>query len=261
MDAGGVISALQAVVDFGMVIYEGPIDAIIGVFLPPPPGTMTVCSNEVTIPAAAMNYDGIDGQYPQQPLGGSTPTQEALRTVVGIMPDAMTVQADPNLGEQIIIIATDGAPNEFCGGDPDAQATVVSLTNEAAAKGIKVFVVSLAGGDQALQTHLEQVAAAGGTGHPPFTPMSKDTLVEALRGILGEAISCEIVLNGSVASGSECMGFVAMNGNDLGCNSPDGWRLKDQNTIELVGAACDDLKQLPSATVNAGFPCGVFTPE
>ena len=143
----------------------------------------------------------------------------------------------------------------------DAQAEVVSLTGMAAAKGIQVFVVSLAGNDGALQQHLEQVASTAGTGHPPFTPMSKDQLVETLRMILGEAISCDIVLNGSVSAGAECMGFVEMNMRDLPCNDADGWRLKDASTIELVGQACEDLKQLPAAVVNAGFPCGVFTPD
>jgi Mg-chelatase subunit ChlD len=274
MDPGGVVPTLELAIDFGITIYDGPASAvasgILNAIFPPAPGTppppMGACFRLVELAPTVMNWMPIWNVYPNAPLGGSTPTQNAMKAVVEKMPDLATVQADPNIGDQVIVLATDGAPNEFCGGNVDAQAEVVSLTTMAAAKGIKVFVISLAGNDAALQTHLETVAAAGGTMKPPFTPMDQASLTASLQSILGDTISCEIVLNGTVTAGSECRGSVQLayagaGTETLDCNGADGWKLKDGHTIELVGKACDNLRNSPMAMVNAGFPCGVFTVE
>jgi hypothetical protein len=248
------------VIDFGLAIYDGP-DPVGNIFAGLMGQMIPNCAHVTDVPPAPMNYLAINAMYWSGPQGGSTPTQTALAQVVAKMPDAATVQADPNIGEQYIVLATDGAPNEFCGGPMDAAAEVLKQTMAAVAKGIEVFVISLAGGDAQLQAHLEQVAAAGGSGHPPFTPMNRDELTGTLRTILGEAISCDIVLNGMVKPGSECLGFVAVNGMDRVCNDADGWVLRDPSTISLQGAACEEAKNAPMSTIEAGFPCDVFVPE
>jgi hypothetical protein len=36
------------------------------------------------------------------------------------------------------------------------------------------------------------------------------------------------------------------------------WELVDQNTIRLLGAACDTLMNSADPTVSANFPCGAI---
>jgi hypothetical protein len=138
---------------------------------------------------------------------------------------------------------------------------VLTATQKIADTGTKTFVISLAGDDAELQAHLEEVANVGGTGKPPFTPMSKDELVQTFQEIIGGAVGCEIRLNGKVTAGEECSGYVGVNGQALPCNDPNGWRLKNEQTIELTGTACDSFRTNSAAQLRADFPCDVFYPE
>jgi hypothetical protein len=99
-----------------------------------------------------------------------------------------------------------------------------------------------------------------------YTPESPEELVTQLAALVGGAVGCDITLNGTVRAGQECSGEVTMNGVELPCceggmcpgTPPTGWRLKDESTIELVGNTCLDFLTATSATLTAGFPCGVF---
>ncbi|MDH5674351.1 MAG: VWA domain-containing protein [Myxococcales bacterium] len=273
MDPDGLIPTLEGVVEFGMVIYDGPLDPLAAVgagldaIIPglgaviPTAGAME-CPRLVTADAALNNFATIDSLYPQMPLGGSTPTHKALQWANDNLADEMAVQLDTELGPQYVILATDGAPNDFCDGGAggDASPQVIEAANVGAAKGVKMFVISLAS-DASLQAHLDQVAQIGNTGQPPFTPSSKDDLVNVLTEIVGGAVGCDVALNGEIQAGQECSGFVEVNGVPLGCNDPNGWQLKNERTIELVGSACQDFQANVDAMLYADFPCGVFAPE
>ena len=48
--------------------------------------------------------------------------------------------------------------------------------------------------------------------------------------------------------------------NDMLANPADGWLLKDESTIELIGPTCTNF--LSATTFAArGLPCDVFVPE
>ena len=79
--------------------------------------------------------------------------------------------------------------------------------------------------------------------------------------IIGGAVGCQVFLNGEVTPGMECLGYVEVNGMDVPCNDPNGWKLIDERTIELQGAACENFIASPEVTLRAGFPCGVFRPD
>jgi hypothetical protein len=132
---------------------------------------------------------------------------------------------------------------------------VVAAVKQLADMAIKTYVVSLAGDDQNLTTHLNDVAAAGGTGLKPFIPASKDALVQAFKDIIGPATACDVVLHGAVKPGIECMGTIKINGTALPCNDPNGWALKDPSTVSIQGTACDTYKADLSAILEADFPC------
>ena len=73
---------------------------------------------------------------------------------------------------------------------------MITAVDRAAAVNIKTFVVSLAGGDVALQTHLDEVARHGNPADPAahtFTPANPEELVTALGTVLGNALGCNVL--------------------------------------------------------------------
>jgi hypothetical protein len=256
MDPGGIVDSLQAVVKFGMVIYAGSQDQM-------------QCVSLVTVDPALNNFATLDAMYPQTPLGNGTPTDKAIEHVVMNLPVLNQQQLDQKVDPIYVVLATDGAPNALCGngggggvgmgasgGDPMVMQRVIDVVTSGTTMGMQMFVISLAGQDMVLKTHLEQVAAATSSKLPPFVPASRADLINNFQSIVGGA-TCQVSLNGMVASGKECSGTVKLNGMDLMCNSDNGWRMPDDHTVQLTGTACDTLLSMQSL-VTATFPCGVF---
>lgn len=275
--ANGLVKRLETAVEFGMTLYDGSINALLGVLgnsssENPSCATMYLlpkavgdCPQLIEVPPAINNFMAIDMAFPQVELGGSTPTDKAMTHVMDQMTMAAMAEPDPMNHPRYVILATDGEPNDICamgvGGDGSVnKMNVITQVERGVMAGVKTYVISLAGDSMKLQMHLDQVAAAGGTGTMAFSPMTKDDLVSTLGMIIGGAIGCQVFLNGEVMAGMECKGFVDFNGTFLKCNDPDGWHLLDSKTIELQGKACQDFMSSPDATLKAGFPCGVFRP-
>lgn len=310
MDPTGVVPALETAVRFGLVIYNGPAENLIGPIIGaagsggscnapeninplclcftgnepfccqpqcggmssmapamPAPTGAAQCENLVVVDPQLSNQAAIAAAYPMQELGGSTPTHRALERIVGTLPVVDRSLPDDMSGPTYVLLATDGAPNEIClgaSGDMpslqlDASASVLEVTRDGVQMGMRMFVVSLAGDDARLRQHLEEVAAIGSPGQPPFEPAGKDELVETLRGIIGGA-TCQIALNGTIEADEACTGTVTYNGEVLACNDPNGWRLVDDHTLQLTGTACETFVGTRSV-VHARFPCGVFVPQ
>lgn len=261
MDPGGIVDSLQAVVRFGMVIYSGGGIGGRG-------GTTAggACPTLVTIQPALNNFAAIDAMYPQQPLGAGTPTDKALDNVVMNLPVLNQAMLDKRVDPIYVVLATDGAPNDLCSGggagnvgqegDPVVMQRVIDVVTRGTMMGMQMFVISLAGDDMALQTHLQNVANATSSKMPPFKPSTKADLINNFQSIVGGA-TCQVTLNGTVAAGQECTGKVVLNGMMLPCNSDNGWRMPDDHTVQLTGTACDTLLGTQSL-VSATFPCGVF---
>jgi hypothetical protein len=257
MDKGGIVDSLQAVAEFGMVIYSGGAE------------DPAQCTKLVTVQPALNNFAMLDAAYPQMPLGMGTPTDKALDHVVTSLPVQNSAMLDTRGKPVYVVLATDGAPNDSCGGggilgggrdrDTAVQQRVIDVVTRGTMAGMQMYVISLAGDDTALQQHLELVAKATASQTPPFVPSTKDELVNNFRKIVGSA-SCQIDLHGKVVKGQECAGKVQLNGADLACDSDNGWKLLDTDTFELTGMACTGFTSVAS-TVFASFPCEVFTPE
>ncbi|HMI93926.1 MAG TPA: hypothetical protein VK509_21275 [Polyangiales bacterium] len=290
----GVIFRTQQTVNYGLMIYDGTIDPFLALTAvggsPPEPcagmyleaKAMGMCPGLVQVPVALNNAMAIDTMFPATELGGSTPTDRAMNMAVDQMIGMRSNDPDGKPHPQYIILATDGQPNDICmggvGGDGAAQkAGVIAAVDRAAMNNIITFVISLAGGDQGLQTHLDEVAKHGQPLNPmaiTFAPDSPMGLVDTLTAIVGGAVGCEIALQGKVLVGSECRGKVKINGAELPCCTADatgamkcngmpadpanGWVLKDTSTIELVGTTCQEFLANPQALLTAGFPCDVI---
>jgi hypothetical protein len=87
---------------------------------------------------------------------------------------------------------------------------------------------------------------------------SPEALRDEITRLSAELISCNVQLNGNVAEGTECWGSVQVDGAELPCNSPDGWRMSSRSSIEITGSACAELKEKPTATIKAEFACDTF---
>jgi len=204
----GLIYKLQSQASFGLYLYDGSLDPSLlqqggaAASSCTSPGTRTRlnatgCEQIVEVKPAAQNAAAIDMRYPAQELGGSTPTDRAMKYAV----DALLKERGPSysmdFNPQFIILATDGAPNDICtggtGGDGTAQQmNVIAAADRAAQMGIKTFVISLAS-DPALQAHLDLVAKHGNVSDPSahtFSPTSSDELVTTLTTVLRGALNC-----------------------------------------------------------------------
>jgi hypothetical protein len=73
-------------------------------------------------------------------------------------------------------------------------------------------------------------------------------------------VGCDLALNGRVQTGLECQGRVTLNGDELGCNDPNGWTLIDDRHIRLQGDACDQFMSSGSVNLEADFECSIFAP-
>jgi hypothetical protein len=262
----GVVKSLETDVEWGVVLYDGPLPG--GFALPTmlPDGGLkelppaTTCPRVVVSEPKKNAFADISMVVGADPLGGSTPTDKALNVVVSHLDDMTGQVLDARIYPTIVVLATDGEPNDLCtdmgfGAGTDVRPQVISAVTQLASMDVKTYVISLAGEDMNLTAHLNDVAAAGGTGMPPFFPTTKDALVQVFKDIIGQPTACDVVLNGSVKPGIECMGTIKINGMPLTCNDPNGWALKDPSTVSIQGSACEQYKKDLNAVLEADFPC------
>ena len=297
----GLIKRLDSSVWFGATLYDGTIDPFLALSSGGSLGMTSACelqhldqksSGECpglteVMPPKLNNAMAIDAAYPQAELGGSTPTDKAMKHVM----DALIATRQPQAPDQqaqnpvYVILATDGAPNDICvngvGGDGSVQRQgVISAVDAGAAAGITTWVISLAGNDAALQSHLDEVAKHGDPTNSmahTFNPTNPDDLIMTLAQLLGGAVGCHIMLSGKVTVGQECQGNVDQNGVRLPCcqrssaggwtcdgmpaATPDGWHLTDPSSIELLGDSCSKFLLGSDTLLHASFPCSVFLPS
>lgn len=267
----GIVKSLEKDVQWGVVLYDGPAPGgVSSVMLPdggvknfPPAET---CPRVAVVEPKKEAFTDISMVVGIDPLSGSTPTDKALEVVVNHLPDMSGQVLDARVYPTIVVLATDGEPNDFCNVDAilgiplggDVRPKVIAAVKQMESMNVKTYVISLAGEDQNLTAHLNQVAAAGGTKMPPFFPTTKDQLVQAFKDIIGPETACDVVLNGSVKPGIECMGKIKINGIELPCNDPNGWALKTPSTVTIQGTACDKYKMDLTAVLEADFPCEVI---
>jgi hypothetical protein len=232
-----------------LYVYDG------GLSLPGVPGPQ--CPRTVIAEPTLNNAAAMAGSYPMQETGASAPTHYALLDIESRIDAA---GPDPS-GPTFIVLATDGMPNlcDFHDGlpsTPDTELEAVQTVQQLSAAGTRLFVISLADDDPALQRHLRDVAAAGGSGTAPFTPKSRDELAAALTQIIGATASCDVRLQGRIEPGRDCSGNVTLDGNTLSCNDDNGYRIKpDRQSLELLGDACKALQSAQTAQLKVSFPC------
>ena len=282
LSESGIVQRLDAVVEFGMSIYQTGGQG------------MNSCP-ALTGPAPAIdNFEAINAAWLERP-DGATPTAEAMEAVVASMSGTVN-QPDEAYAPQIIILATDGAPNGCAGGldwalwvgctfinpmDPacaglnmmlenDGYVRTLQAARDAQAKGIRVYVLDLSEGG-INQAELQKVANVGvgleENATPPaplYVPSDPAALATALETIIGGAATCSLALEGEITNLDRACGpssMVKLNGEPVACGDANGWRIVDSTHIELVGEACSRWLSSTDAILDARFACDLVVVE
>jgi hypothetical protein len=272
--ASGVITKLETVVKFGMAIYSN--------------NDPNACPTMTDVKADLNNLMALSAAYPMQELGGGTPTGEALQKVIDGLP-SFNNGPDQTGRPPIIILATDGEPNgcssaaacnwaadwASCLGNilnqvanaPATYDTTLAAVRAAKDKAIPVWVISLADGLNSIPD-LQKTANIGAglddnamPGATIYSPQSPDDLTMTLSKLIGQAVTCDVELAGTLTVNRACEGTVTMNGEKIGCNDAQGWKATDANHIQLQGSSCDRFKSDPTVILDARFPCDVVVPQ
>lgn len=232
----GVVKVLEAKAYFGATIFPGV--AACNQF----DQTATRVLNGATAIKTLLDANGPNG---------STPTGEAMTKAIASFTGA---GAPPAGSPPVIVLATDGDPNS-CDGNSNGQADSIAAATAAHAAGIDVFVLGMNLGTDQL-ARLQQVADAGAgmAGATVYRGDNPAQLKAAFDTIISGVVSCQLTISGNINVATASSGTVRLNGRTLMHGTE--WRALDMNTIELIGAACTELKST-TGSVTASFPCGV----
>jgi hypothetical protein len=238
----GVVKTLESEVRFGLALYTSTGGSAGG-----------VCPILTQVPIALDNFAAIDAVFAPAVPRQDTPTGESIDAVT-----AELTALPPPMGPRIIVLATDGLPDSCA--DPNALATAQSVASAQAAwtAGFPLYVISV--GDDVQGGHFQDMANAGAglpiggaTNAPYYRALQPSDLVTAFQEIIGGVRSCVFTLDGAVDPALAGGGHVVLDGNELTFGSD--WRLNDQSTLEVLGAACDALLAGGDHELKASFTC------
>lgn len=240
------------------------------------------------VPVAKNNYPAIESAYNdiERPMfKGETPTSFALAEVTDLLTERTDVpDSTEPIGPKYIVLVTDGEP-DFCD-DPNVTCSrdaVVAAVQQAFARDIRTFIFSIGG--EVERAHLGDVANAGlglpvedhqmavmyqcpqrsatysdtNGSAPFFEPDVNDqqALVDALTGAIAGVRSCTFDLQGKVQIDLAMadQGVVTIDGEPVPYGTPDGFRMNSPTQLELLGAACMNLKKPETLRISIDFPC------
>ena len=199
------------------------------------------------------------GVYPRNyPGGGDTPTGDSLDEIVSLLGS----NPPPADGPTVFVLATDGEPDTCEQPNPDqGQAEAIAAAQAAYSAGYSTYILGV--GDGVGATHLNRMANVGvgrapndSNQAPAYTANTVAELEAAFDEIVGNQLTCDVALNANIVPSRLCDGTVTMDGNVLTCMTD--YRLKPgtNDTIELLGTACDTWKAT-GQVLSAEFDCGV----
>jgi|GEM_PF-4233259 len=254
---GGIIGEFQASVRFGAALPGSKIDD-------------PMCGQVPAVAPALNNLAAIEAQYPEI-------IDKSLSSVIYYGFKYILQQLPEKSDGPVAIVlslAQDG--DHLCVGDWLSNAMfaetefhtgtrlVDGVVEQLAAKGVTIYGFEsggfgmVSGGATPTNQRLERIDQLAGTGRGPIPIDTPEILRDQLASISAELISCNVQLNGKVTQGQECSGTVSVDGKELPCNDPNGWRMASESTLEITGTACADLKMKPMADIHAAFACDAF---
>jgi len=246
--ARGVVTQLEASVYFGATLFTA---------------FRSACPSLQSTPRAKTNRTAIatmiaanPPRLRSDPDPGYTPTPLAIDAVVA----DFAAHPAPAGSPPVIVLATDGQPNE-CTTTSPREAESVAAARNAFNHGIRLYILAVSFDDVAARAHVQAMANAGQgvqPGHPNATPYyatNPDQLAAAFQAIIGGVVSCDLKLSGQVDLDAGPYGKLVVN--DVNLIYGTDWTLDDDGiTIHVLGNACTMLKGSPNPRVNGTFPCG-----
>jgi hypothetical protein len=232
----GVVKTLQAQVYFGAALFTDDAP----------------CPTLYKQPRMLNNFTGIQTLIDSQGPGGATPTPPSIDQIVA----DFGANPPPMGSPPVIVLATDGLPNS-CNGNTDTQPESVVAAKAAYAKGIRLFILGIAGVNNSFLQNMANAGQGIAPGQPNamyYTANSPAALAMAFQAIIGGVLSCDLMISGTVDPATAGSGTVTLNGKVLVYGTD--WTVVNGTTIHLLGQACTDLKASATPMVDASFPCG-----
>jgi hypothetical protein len=245
-----VITATDAAVSWGLKFF--------------PEGEGSECSaTSVTdmVPAPIMpgNAATVNGLITTtMALGNGTPTGDAIKKATAYLQGR-------NVGNQFIVLATDGQPSCPSGSDAALQYAVDAIT-AAKAAGFPTYVIGVVDpvADKSTPPRLNAMAEAGGTsrtdnpiGDKFYQAYSQDELTNALKAVTGQVASCVFEFEKKPPDESNIA--VKINGQRVAqdMTKAQGWDYVDGQymALELHGDACQEVKDATENKVDIIFGC------
>jgi von Willebrand factor type A domain-containing protein len=210
----------------------------------------------VLVPSGPGNYLNLSTAIKAQtPDGNGTPTTIALQKAVSYL--KTVTSSNP----KYLVLATDGEPNCQDGLTPAKtdEIAAVQAVKDAAAAGFPTFVVGIAAGAFA-NTVLNDMAVAGmqpRAADPRYYPVNtRQDLITALGLITGAVTNCLFPLEHDPPSPD--LVTVTVNGAKVARDAAhaSGWDFAPGGkSIQLYGAACDEVKKGNNDQVSITFGC------
>jgi hypothetical protein len=99
-------------------------------------------------------------------------------------------------------------------------------------------------------------APAGTAPYKSLTPSNAASLTTAFNQLFARTQSCTFTATGGkVQLASAATGTVKVGGSSVPYNASNGWQMKSESELELVGSACDALRAAPDVAVSIELPC------
>ena len=249
-EATGVVKRLEQQVRFGVAFYTST-DANAE------NGTCPVIDQ---VMPAMGNFGSIRDMFDALDPIEDTPTAPSLMVAKNLLETV-----DEN-GPKIIVLATDGLPDTCEIPDPANEAQQIATQDETVlaaqdvhAAGIDVYYVSV--GPEVTASHAQAMANAGrglpvggAENAPYYMALNPDSLVAAFDDIIADVRSCTFAVDGTVDLSRAGEGTVTLDGMELMFGTD--WDMVDESTIELLGGACDAVKDGADHNISAQFTCG-----
>jgi hypothetical protein len=271
---GAALKMFDHVVRFGAMTYTGN-----------PQGGM--CPIFHYVEPAIDNFAAVkklvDDDSARPTFKGETPTGAALRDATAKL--AALGGSDP----QHMILVTDGEPDSCATPDPQCGQDE-SIAALQAAFGMKIGTSVIGISSDVSARHLQDLANAGqgqavqapdmtymyncinpgfatmsatyaamgspqGTA-PIYQPGDSKAIGDALQTLIRGVYDCSFTLNGLVDLMRAHLGTVSLDGAKLVYEDANGWKMRDEVTLQLQGTACTSVQKDASKLV-VSFPCDV----
>jgi hypothetical protein len=247
----GLLSHLDSSVRFGLMLYTS-LDGYRGGTCPMLTESSLEVGNAATIRALYLDSEPLDN--------GDTPTPEAIDAAVA----RLTELGDP--GPRYILLLTDGDPDTCAQPDPqNGGGEALAAATRAYAAGVHLHPVGISNEISRWRIQGLANAAAGkdprlvwgedaDAERPLFASDDRSELAAQLTGVIGDVRSCVVELDELVGAVRAGEGRLTLDGKPLAYEQPDGWRFRDDDTVEIRGASCQTILG-EGHQLEVFFPC------